>query len=84
MAEQKLMFYTNARMGRKTALLAGPFYDAEEAGKCIDLLGPAFIEADPAAEGATFGVMSCKTHAGLGVYNIPLRANGINVEVPEN
>ncbi len=77
MAEQKLMFYTNARMGRKTALLAGPFYDAEEAGKCIDLLGPAFIEADPAAEGATFGVMSCKAYAGKGIFNDALPALGI-------
>ena len=70
-------YYTNARMNGKTALLAGPFPDAETAGKCIDLLGPAFIEADPAAENASFGVMECNAPCGPGIFNNALPAFGI-------
>jgi hypothetical protein len=70
-------YYTNARMNKKTALLAGPFPDVETASKLIDLLGPAFIEADPDAKGATFGVMEVNAYAGKGIFNDALPAMGI-------
>ena len=77
-------FYTNARFGGKTALLAGPFFDIETAEFCIDLCQPLFEAEDPTgfAKMASYGVMRVNAHAGLGVYNKALRANGIQVEVP--
>lgn len=82
MGKKKLFYYTNARLNGKTALLAGPFSTAQEAEVCIDLVGPIFTAEEPRALAATFGVMSVNKHAGLGLYNVALRANGINVEVP--
>ena len=79
-------YYTNAMFAGQTALLAGPFFDVESAEFCIDLVQPLFEAEDKtgAAQMASYGVMSCKKHAGLGVYNIPLRQNGIMVDVPQS
>lgn len=77
-------FYTNARFNKQTALLAGPFFSIEEAEFCIDICKPLFEAEDKTGSAlmASYGVMRCKKHAGLGIYNIALRANGIKVEVP--
>lgn len=84
MADELTVYYTNARMNGKTCLLAGPFIDIGYAEACIDIVGPIFIQEDPTAVHATFGVMSCKGHAGFGRYNVQLRANGIPAPVPDN
>lgn len=73
------LFYTNARLNHKTALLAGPFLTSAEAEHCIDICGPMFIKEEPIAQAATFGVMSCGAFAGYGRYNDILAAKGINV-----
>lgn len=79
-------FYTNARFNGQTALLAGPFYSIGEAEFCIDILQPIFEAEDKtgAAKMASYGVMRTKKHAGLGIYNKALKANGIEVEVSLN
>lgn len=78
-------YYTNARLNGKTALLAGPFMSIEKAEHYIDVCGPLFVEQEPAAKGATFGVMSCKKFAGYGIYNQHIRAAGdLDCPVPEN
>ncbi len=84
MSKEIVSYYTNARLGGKTALLAGPFLTSQEAEACIDICGPLFVQEEPKAVAATFGVMSCKGFAGYGIYNKALRANGINAPVPEN
>jgi hypothetical protein len=76
-------YYTNARFAGKTALLAGPFFTVAEAEHCIDLCQPLFEAEEPRCGPlASYGVMEVNAHAGLGLYNRALRANGINVEVP--
>lgn len=77
-------YYTNARLGGKTALLAGPFMTSQEAEACIDICGPLFTKEEPQAKAATFGVMSCTEFAGYGIYNKAFKANGINAPVPDN
>ncbi|CAB4131783.1 hypothetical protein UFOVP131_54 [uncultured Caudovirales phage] len=77
-------YYTNARLGGKTALLAGPFMDIGLAEHCIDLTQPLFEAEEPRSQAATFGVMSVTAFAGYGIYNRALRANGIDAPVPEN
>jgi len=72
------LYYTNARLGGKVALLAGPFLTADEAGRCIDLCGPLAIAFDPVLENASFGVMECNAYAGQGHFNETLAMNGIN------
>lgn len=84
MAKNIRVYYTNARLNGKVALLAGPFMANQEAEFCIDICGPLFLNEELAAEAATFGVMSCSGHAGFGIYNKALRANGINCPVPDN
>jgi sulfite exporter TauE/SafE len=78
MAQTPKLYYTNARYGGKTALLAGPFLTAEEAGHCIDLCGPLAVAFDPMLEKASFGVMECSGYAGQGHFNETLAMNGIN------
>lgn len=56
--DQKI-YYANARLGGKTALLAGPFITPNEAEATLDIVGPAFIADEPLAESASFGVMQC-------------------------
>ena len=56
--DQKI-YYANARLGGKTALLAGPFITANEAEATLDIVGPAFINEEPLAVSASFGVMQC-------------------------
>lgn len=53
------VYFANARLMGKTALLAGPFLTAPEAEKTLDIVGPAFVQMEPRAKGATFGVMEC-------------------------
>lgn len=53
------VYYANARLLGKTALLAGPFGNAPDAEKCLDIVGPAFLQMEPRATQATFGVMEC-------------------------
>lgn len=85
MAEEMTWYYTNARLGGKTALLAGPFMEQAQAERYIDVCGPMFVDDEPRSLGATFGVMSCKGFAGYGIYNVILRAAGdLNVPVPDN
>lgn len=84
MTAKMKVYYTNARLNGKTALLAGPFPTSQEAEFCIDICGPLFIADEPAAVAASFGVMSCTGHAGFGIYNAVLKANGINVALPSN
>lgn len=83
MAKQIDFYYTNARFNRKTALLAGPFLTVAEAEHFIDILQPVFEAEVPEAAMATFGVMSCKAFAGYGIYNLALKANGVDVPIPE-
>jgi hypothetical protein len=71
------LYYTNARLNGKVALLAGPFLEISQAEACIDLIGGLAIEFDPVLEGATFGVMEVKAYAGAGFYNDLLRRNGV-------
>lgn len=78
------VFYTNARLNGKTCLLAGPFMSSAEAENMLDVVGPMFTRDEPKAEFASFGVMSVTGHAGFGIYNKVLKANGINVPVPDN
>ena len=80
---QITFYYTNARLNGKTALLAGPFFTVEEAEFCIELCQPLFEAEAPLGEFASLGVMSVNAHAGLGHYNKALRANGVQVEVPD-
>lgn len=82
MRKQKKFYYTNARMAGKTCYLAGPFKDAEQAGRAIDVVGPFFVQLDPIHEAATYGVVEVNRHDGLGMYNVALRAAGVDVEVP--
>lgn len=85
MTEQLTWYYTNARLNRKTALLAGPFMEQAQAERYIDVCGAMFIDDEPRAVAATFGVMSCKTFTGYGIYNPVLRAAGdLNVPVLDN
>ncbi len=80
-----MLFYTNARLNSKTALLAGPFQIQEHAARYIDVCGPMFVDDEPASLGATFGVMSCNAFAGYGIYNKILRALGdLNCPVADN
>jgi len=78
MSKTPKLYYTNARLGGKTALLAGPFLTSPEAEHCIDLCGPLAIAFDPMLEKATFGVMECSKYAGQGHFNETLKQNGIN------
>lgn len=85
MAEELIWYYTNARLGGKTALLAGPFMEVDRAEHYIDVCGPLFVAMEPRAVDATFGVMSAKKFAGYGLFNKELRAAGdLAVPVPEN
>lgn len=77
MTKTPKLYYTNARLGGRTALLAGPFLSSPEAEHCIDLCGPLAIAFDPVLENATFGVMECSAYAGPGHFNNTLIANGI-------
>lgn len=78
------LYYTNARMLGKTALLAGPFLDIARAEHYIDIVGPLFVEMEPGAVAATFGVVEVNAFAGYGVFNDVLRAAGdINVPVKQ-
>lgn len=77
MSETPKLYYTNARYGGKTLLLAGPFLDVGQAEHCIDICGPMAIEFDPMLEQATFGVMEVNGYAGAGMFNDILRINGI-------
>lgn len=64
------VYYWNARLNGKTALLSGPFLTASEAEATANTVSPAFILDEPAASNATFGVMECNAPgAGQGVYN---------------
>jgi len=66
---QKL-YYWNARLNGKTALLSGPFLTASEAENTADIVSPIFIQEHPEALNATFGVMQCKSPgAGYGINN---------------
>lgn len=53
------VYYANARLLGKTALLAGPFLSAPEAEKTLDIVGPIFVQMEPRAANASFGVMEC-------------------------
>lgn len=84
MTEQITWYYTNARLNGKTALLAGPFMEADRAEHYIDVCGPLFVAMEPRATAATFGVMSVKAFAGYGLFNKELRAAGdLSVPVPD-
>lgn len=78
------LYYTNARWNGKTALLAGPFVTPQEAEFCIDLCQPLFEAEDPMGQFCSYGVLEVNKHIGLGGYNVALRANGIQVEVPQH
>jgi hypothetical protein len=53
----KHVYYWNARLWRKTAILAGPFLTAKEAELTADIVSPIFIMQHPEANKATFGVL---------------------------
>lgn len=51
------VYYWNARLGGKTAVLSGPFLTAAEAEATADIVSPVWLLQEPSAEKATFGVM---------------------------
>ena len=64
------VYYWNARLNGKTAVLAGPFLTAPEAEATADIVSPRFIEDAPEARNATFGVMEVNAPGmGEGRYN---------------
>lgn len=74
--KQQKVYYWNARLDRKVALLAGPFLTASEAEATANTVSPIFINECPEAVSATFGVMQCNAPgAGEGRYNNHLPAH---------
>lgn len=70
------VYYWNARLNHKTALLSGPFLTAKEAEDTADVVSPIFLQECAEARQATFGVMECKAPgAGEGRYNNHLPAH---------
>jgi hypothetical protein len=68
--EKQKVYYWNARLGGKTAVLAGPFMTASEAEETANIVSPVFILDEPAAEQASFGVMQVNAPGcGDGRYN---------------
>lgn len=66
----KKVYYWNARLKGKVALLSGPFLTAREAEETADIVSPRFITEQPEAINATFGVMQCNAPGiGEGEYN---------------
>jgi hypothetical protein len=64
------VYYWNARLNGKTAVLAGPFLTVEEAEQTADIVSPAFLREQPGAYRASFGVMQCNAPGcGEGRYN---------------
>ena len=64
------VYYWNARLNHKTALLSGPFLTAKEAEETSNVVSPVFLMECPEARLATFGVMECRAPgAGEGRYN---------------
>ena len=64
------VYYWNARLGGKTAVLSGPFLTAAEAEATANYVSPPFLIDCPEAKSATFGVMQVKAPGmGEGNYN---------------
>lgn len=64
------LYYWECRLNGMTAILAGPFADAETAEKCGNIVGPICVEQQPETRKATFGVMRVNVPGcGLGKYN---------------
>jgi hypothetical protein len=64
------VYYWNARLNGKTALLSGPFLTVAEAEATANHVSPAFLIEKPEAAAASFGVMECNwPGAGEGRYN---------------
>ena len=57
---QKL-YYWNARLNGKVALLSGPFLTASDAEASADIVSPMFLLEQPQARRASFGVMRCNS-----------------------
>lgn len=81
---QTKVFYWNARLNGKTALLAGPFLTAKEAEETSNVVSPPFINECPEGLRATFGVVRMRAPgAGEGRYNNLLPAHmARNLAVP--
>jgi hypothetical protein len=68
--EQPKLYYSNARLGGQTCVLAGPYLTVAEAEATLDIVGPAFLNERPEARMATFGVMQVNVPGcGEGRYN---------------
>jgi hypothetical protein len=73
------VYYWNARLNGKTAVLSGPFLTAAEAEMTADAVSPAFLVDQPEARRASFGVMQVNAPGcGEGRYNhlLPARLLG--------
>jgi hypothetical protein len=77
----ELFWYSNCRLGGKTATLLGPFVDEETALRLLDAVAPQVIQDRPECEHATFGAMSVTQHIGYGDYNYILQGSGIPILV---
>lgn len=64
------VYYWNARLNNQTAVLSGPFLTAAEAEATADVVSPRFLNEEPNARNATFGVMEVNAPGcGEGRYN---------------
>jgi hypothetical protein len=75
----KKCYYTNARLNKKTLLLAGPFESVDDAGKFIDVCGPWLLDLEPTSVAATFGVLEVNRYpkSGPGIFNNNLSQQGV-------
>lgn len=80
------VYYWNARLNGKTALLSGPFLTANEAEATADIVSPLAILEQPECEKAHFGVMQCNwPGAGEGRFNKDLPPElAMNLAVDNN
>jgi hypothetical protein len=64
------VFYWQCRLNNMTALLAGPFANAELAEKAAEYVSPVCVHYRPETRRASFGVMRCLAPGpNPGIYN---------------